>query len=93
MSAAESLSDTLLELMMLHGVAGRVFVVLFPPLNVSVFAVSGDLLVCLSYLAGLGVAVSHCLPHWASLCPEKGCSCRKETTVTGVVFVLRLCEF
>lgn len=68
--------------MMLHGVAGCVFVVLFRWLNVSVLPVSGDLLVCLSYLGELGVAVSHCLPHWASLCPMKGWSYRKETTVT-----------
>lgn len=51
--------------MMLHGVVGRVFVVLFRRLNVSMLPVSGDLLVCLSYLAELGVSVSHCLPHWA----------------------------
>lgn len=35
---------------------------LFRGLNVSVFLVSGGLLVCLSYLAELGVAASHCLP-------------------------------
>lgn len=68
--------------MMLHRVGGRVFVVLFRGLNVSMLPVSGDLLVCLSYLAELGVAVSHCLLHWVSLCPVKGWSYRKETTVT-----------
>lgn len=55
--------------MMLHKVAGRDFVVLFPGLNVSMFAVSGETLQCLPYLAELGVALSHCLPHWSSLCP------------------------
>lgn len=71
---------------MLHGVAGRVFVVLFHGLNASMLPVSGDLLVCLSYLSELGVAVAHCLPHWVSLCRVKGWSRRKETTVTWDVF-------
>lgn len=52
------------DLVMLQRVAGRVFVVLCRGLNVSMLPVSGELLVCLSYLAGLGVSVSHCVPHW-----------------------------
>lgn len=62
---------------MLHEVAGRDFVVLFPGLNVSMLPVSGGTLQCLPYLAELGVALTHCLPHWASLCPMKVWSSRK----------------
>lgn len=63
--------------MMLHEVAGRDFVVLFPGLNVSMLPVSGETLQCLPYLAELGVALTHCLLHWASLCPMKVWSSRK----------------
>lgn len=41
---------------------------LFGGLNVSVFLVSGDLLVRLSYLAELGGAVCHCPPALGCLC-------------------------
>lgn len=62
---------------MLHEVAGRDFVVLFPGLNVSMLPVSGEWLQCLPYLAELGVALTHCLPHWVSLCAMKVWSSRK----------------
>lgn len=64
-------------LMMLHEVAGRDFVVLFPGLNVSMLPVPGEWLQCLPYLAELGVALTHCLPHWVSLCAMKVWSNKK----------------
>lgn len=56
---------------MLHGVQGVSFVVLSRPLNVSVLAVSGDLLVSLSYLAALGVAVFYCPPTLGVFVPTE----------------------
>lgn len=55
----------------------------------SVLPVSGDLLVCPSYLGEPGVAVSHCLPHWVSLCLVKGWGCREENNVTRETVGLR----
>lgn len=69
--------------MMLHEGAGRDFVVLFPGLNVSMLAVSGEWLQCLPYLAELGVALTHCLPHWASFVRNESVEQqKKEITVT-----------
>lgn len=81
---------------MFHEVAGRVFVVLFPGLNVSMLPVSGGLLLCLSHLAELGVAVFLCLPHRASLCSVKSWSHTKKKTrllLHRARFVLIHCGF
>lgn len=69
---------------MLHGAAGCVFVVFVSQPECERVTCLGKVLpVCPSYLAELGVAARHCPPpYWASLCPMKGSSHRKENTVT-----------
>lgn len=55
--------------------------------NVSVLLVSGGLLVCLSYLAELGVAVSHCLPHWCLCVRWKAAAPERRSLLHRMCFV------
>lgn len=78
--------------MMLHEVAGRDFVVLFPGLNVSMLPVSGESLQCLPYLAELGVALDSLSPTLGVfVCNESVEQQKKRLLLHRSTFVLIHC--